>query len=265
MPTDQFQLEPPAASAPKKKTTRPPKRKNLAWPAIVVAGAFIVMLFLKYFPDYLVGIGQHWVVLMSGLVSVVLTIWEKHLRVPHNVFYAIAALCVFIAGFMAWRDEYQKTHPGVVMEIDQVAIGNAPSGDARLFITAELVNRSDPTMLDSWRLDIETPGGEKINDIAPGYARGATWTTQDGGIIAFKDEDILFFKTTTEPLAKGARVAGVIFFEVRGKKKDYIGQIGALFRLKCRNASREAVTAEYIWHGGGEPFLNVPGLKTPPQ
>src|SRR5437879_5632627 len=100
-------------------------RRSVLWSAAVVLAMFLLMFQAKYFfPNYLSGISDHWVVLMSGLVSVFLTFWERHIKIPHIVFYAIAAMCVFIAGFLAWRDEYSKTHPGVVLTIDEFGVGS---------------------------------------------------------------------------------------------------------------------------------------------
>lgn len=241
-------------------------------PGAVAIAMFLLMFKAKYFfPDYLSGIGDHWVVLMSGLVSVLLTIWERHIKIPHMVFYAIAAMCVFIAGFLAWRDEYSKTHPGVVLTIDELGVGSDVTNSyARIFITADVANRSSPTALDGWQLEMTLPDSKDKIKALPTYIdpdRPLEFTGTHAPNADFKMDsaDTLYNKTKPNPLPNGAKVPGVLAFDIHGKTADQIRVKGAVFTLTCKTVFGDTVKGVAIWTGVDTPHHYIPGLKPPPK
>ena len=53
----------------------------------------------------------HWVALMSGgIITVTLAVWERYkgYDVPGKLYAAIILFFVFLAGFLAWRDQYKR-------------------------------------------------------------------------------------------------------------------------------------------------------------
>jgi hypothetical protein len=161
-----------------------------------------------------------------------------------------------------------KTHPGVLLEVNQLGIGRYPRGDTLVVIVAELINRSAPTMLDSWKLDVKTVKGEVIRDISPGFdpSNTSTFTTTEGKVFKMDESDMIFSKTTTNPVQTGARVAGVIQFEIRGKQVEDLRVDGTVFTLKCKNAARDDIKVSYVWDEKKmAPFGFVPGTNMKPQ
>jgi hypothetical protein len=59
--------------------------------------------------DFLHALLQHWVALMSGIASLVLSFWEKvwTQNVGKRVFLGVSALCFFVAFYCAWEEQHQ--------------------------------------------------------------------------------------------------------------------------------------------------------------
>jgi hypothetical protein len=74
---------------------------------------------MKKIWEHLRAASKHWVWLMSGVVSVVLTLFERihGFGVPTWVFWIISALCFFVALHLAWLDKDREL---------QSALGPAP-------------------------------------------------------------------------------------------------------------------------------------------
>jgi hypothetical protein len=66
----------------------------------------VVWITFDSFHSYVWAVGKHWVALMSGLVSVAFTFYERVRRsVSRYWFYFVACLCLFLAGYQAWDEQ----------------------------------------------------------------------------------------------------------------------------------------------------------------
>src|ERR1051326_2498155 len=74
---------------------------------------------------------NHWVVLMSGVVSLAITLILR-IRgkdISNKVFWSIAVVFLFVACFLAWRDEHIAKAPNLACQIEKVVIGKGPDTD----------------------------------------------------------------------------------------------------------------------------------------
>src|SRR2546423_3001731 len=77
---------------------------------------------------------KHWIALMSGAVSLGMTIAlrARGKEPKDKVFWSIAALCLLVACFLAWRDEHsvndkaRQELAGVRQELAEARDQNAP-------------------------------------------------------------------------------------------------------------------------------------------
>jgi hypothetical protein len=113
-------------------------RKAGRWIAAIVCLALLAaMSRLDFFKDYCAALYGHWIALMSGVISVAITFWEKvRNSLGKYVFYAIALMCVFLAGFQAWQDEHRA------LQTEQARNGN-PSLSATIDQYSFTYGRSD--------------------------------------------------------------------------------------------------------------------------
>jgi hypothetical protein len=104
---------PPPHSSPAKS---PPAWKANIAPAVAVLvgiGMFAGMFAFQFFKGYMVAVLSHWVALMSGGVSVLITFYQQiRKNAGKYVLYVVAAMCVFFAGFQAWQDQYKENAGG---------------------------------------------------------------------------------------------------------------------------------------------------------
>jgi hypothetical protein len=140
---------------------------------------FLVMLFiavvgfagmsrLEFFREYLGALWLHWIALMSGIVSVGITFWEKiHNSIGKYVLYTVAAMCVFLAGFQAWQDEHRivvtARQPQLIGSFgESIGIAKNPN-DSVLIVVGVIKNKGAPTVLDHWRLNVKLNDGRSVD------------------------------------------------------------------------------------------------------
>jgi len=60
---------------------------------------------------YLVAVGYHWAGLVSGVLVFLLSLWFAHRgkTITFGIFVLFAIGCLFLSGYLAWRDEYLKS------------------------------------------------------------------------------------------------------------------------------------------------------------
>ena len=137
---------------------------------LVIGLSLLGMSRLEFFREYLGALLPHWIALMSGVVSVAITFWEKiHDSIGKYVLYTVAAMCVFLAGFQAWEDQHRATieaqnklegltTPKLTADFGE-ALGTSEANPADSVITLSglIKNQGAPTVLDNWSLDAELP------------------------------------------------------------------------------------------------------------
>jgi hypothetical protein len=250
------------------------KDKNLlkTWHLLALLTlAVVFFVFQRFSRDYFWAIESHWVILMSGVVSLAIGFYEKTKRKLHErLFYLLAVLIFFFAGFQAWQDEYSKTHPGVTISIDEVGVGDDPTSHcAKVYVIADVANRGAPTILDEWLLEIQIPEEPKMT-VTPFYIdpdKPMEMNEPMTGEPSFKldSADALYNKTKPEPVRTGSKVPGILAFVVPGKTRDQLRIKGAIFSLSCKSVYGDVIRASVAWTGISAMHQYVPGMKPPPH
>jgi hypothetical protein len=215
---------------------QPRNRKRLI-AALLVVGLFLAgMSRLEFFREYLGALWPHWITLMSGVVSVAITFWEKiHDSIGKYVLYTVAAMCVFLAGFQAWQDEHKRANELARPKIDlsenldwmqtstQFQV-RAPGGpvehtfDTTIKIVAfiSIRNRGVPTVLENWGLHLTWPDGRQ-EDVWPWIKPPTgdlilTYATPPIHTFTFHAADYLLTKTVSA-MQSGEMTRGFLYYE----------------------------------------------------
>jgi hypothetical protein len=104
--------------------------------------------------NYVRALLRHWISLVSGIGSVIVSAISASLRVslPYWTFWTLALACFFIASFRAWRDMYAELK-AIRCELDRLRIPKY-SGE-RLQLAREeyaKLNNTDKALLRELRL-----------------------------------------------------------------------------------------------------------------
>jgi len=177
----------------------------------------------------------------------------------------LALLFLFLAFFNAWREQYKLTHPSLLLEFQQNGVGYSPvDPDARVFIQAVLYNRGAPTICHDWTLLVAPPHetGVQAESLFVGADSPITFQA-DNGTWKFDPQDTLYYKTTNNPIASGAQVAGTLVFRVPGVPKPKVAQRGTKLRLTCKSVFGEEVSAEVQRRNIPEGIKFYPGVQPP--
>jgi hypothetical protein len=177
------------------------------------------------FSTFIQAIGQHWVVLMSGIVSVGISIWQyiKHRQLHEKLFWWVGVLCLFFACFLAWRDEHRaladeqkKNSPVLVGTIDETEfMGNTNGSPPQLaaFIQFSIRNLGMPSIAEKFYLNLFVDGKKFfIPDRAVPPAIELV-TLNPPYKLTFHQNDMIYEKTIS-PLPTGGMVRGWLYFDV---------------------------------------------------
>jgi hypothetical protein len=209
----------------------------------------------------------------GGLIVALIWLWTsvRGAQVSKKFAVVLALIFLFLAFFNAWREQYLKTHPGVLLTIDELGVGSDVTNSfAKVFITADVANRSQPTTLDEWKLEIKLPGSASPIFATPIYINPEEPLTFTGTHPPNKDfkldsADALYNKTKPTPVATGAKIPGVLAFDVQDKTADHVRVKGTVFTLSCKTIFGDLVKGSYTWTGINTPHQYIPGLKPPPK
>jgi hypothetical protein len=114
---------------------------------------------LKKIQEHLSTVFKHWIVLMSGIASVAISVFEESLRItgiPRWVFLMISAICFFAAFHRAWLDK-DKELLAKEKEL-QASLGSAPE-----VVIEWQCGKKNPLMLHNLRGSTEYHA--KIRDV----------------------------------------------------------------------------------------------------
>ena len=141
---------------------------------------------------YLAALWAHWVFLMTGTaalfiglglrigrkISKVIKQWSD---VPDWIFIVIGLVCIFFAGYGAWKDkndalialQERLRSPELVGEIDQI-MGKESNGQSLIIVAGTIRNPTGPPSgIIGWKILIEFPSGKKVTGEIP------MWTGKD--------------------------------------------------------------------------------------
>ena len=151
---------------------------------------FAGMFAFQFFKVYMLAVLGHWVALMSGGVSVLVSFYKDIRRTAGKyVLYVVAGMCVFFAGFQSWQDQYriaddkqeqinskQKqldnlTKPDLRGEIYQAIFSRSgdEDQDSLIIITAGIKNFGAPSIIEGIGMRLKLTNGKEIHlvDLPP--------------------------------------------------------------------------------------------------
>jgi hypothetical protein len=223
--------------------------------------------------SFLGAVASHWVALMSGIVSLLITLVLRIKKVEprDKIFWSIAAFCFFIAFFLAWRDEHvsvQNTKQELVREkdenvpklrgrIEQVAIRESPDlNGTQVFVHLSIGNIGGPSKVNDFLLDVESPETPHKDS--------------KGSDLQYKDKPAKFPKETisalgekkskvtihyqesmdakmVDPIERGDRVSGWLMFLIKGEgeEPENIQRAKNKFTISFRDVWGQTYSASY--------------------
>ena len=197
---------------------------------------------------------HQWIILMSGgVVTVLVNVWErwKKTQVHFAKYIWIMALFIFLASFMAWKDEHIKVlahAPKAHCWIRQTQIGaNNTHGTGITFIM-EVHNAGESTGLFDWELLTTLPTGESIKTTAVHNPSTAimTGTTLTNVLDSSNYLPFVYFSRTLE---KGVGVEGWVHFDLLGIPAASL-PLGTRFFLSFEDANGNRIMTESTWAAG---------------
>jgi hypothetical protein len=187
-----------------------------------------------------------WLAVMSGVLATLLAFYERVIRkedlhLKRYVF--ILAVFVFIAGFLAWRDEHQASQSlkGELLklqhDLDEKAKVALPDlradigfsagsyGEGTVFILfGKIKNRGAPSIVERMQLLIDTPNGTLTPYIMP-LKKGTilnlpTADGKGGAAVAFNP---LAEQAVRDPIQTNGQILGQIIFILPDvRMQDYL-------------------------------------------
>lgn len=166
---------------------------------------------------------SHWVALMSGGISLVLTFIfrYRHWEPGNKIFATISALCLLFACYLAWSDEHvaQKDAPNLSCNIENLIIGEGSDTKA-LQIAVQLSVRNvgtQPSLADNYKLHVKASDFE-VSLLSAEITADYTVTSADKSQkILLTRQDSLVEKTK-EPIGQGAKKEGWLRFNTATKE-----------------------------------------------
>ena len=88
---------------------------------------------------YLAAICSHWMALVSGVLGFLVSLWfaYKGKTLPFRSLAAFAVLCIALAMYQAWDDEYTKTEGSVILYLSWPTAENALKSEITVSLVAD--------------------------------------------------------------------------------------------------------------------------------
>jgi hypothetical protein len=202
-----------------------------------------------------------WAVLVRGFVWLAKKSIDKRREIAFWVI--VPVVVVLFIGTIRFATSQGTGQPILKATIDSVAVGNYKegTGSTALMVVVAVRNLGMPTIIEGWSLLIDVSGVGK-RTLIPEYIPIGKSVTLDyeGGSITFSGAEIIFNKTTENPLLTGAMARGVLIFIVNDIRKETVARPGTTFTLSFTDVTGKAYSVSRIWTGveGKPPYL--PGL-----
>ncbi len=205
--------------------------------------------YLKDLVQFLLASAEHWAVLVTGgIVIALLWLWSalKQRPLPRRLVLGLAAAFLVFAFFNAWREQYQRSHPGLSLEIDSVMVGYEDQSpeSSKWLIIASVANNGSPSVADQWKLSVLAPGwnheaSQPFSLIAPNEP--VRFNYEEGDSLVYSQDDALYGKTMPQPLATGSKQTGLLMFLFPGLSKSVVTQKGTIVTLECRDVASNRI------------------------
>jgi hypothetical protein len=232
------------------------------------------------FIEYLSALLQHWVALMTGIVSLVIGLWlrfgkvniESGPDIPNWAFFSITVICIFISGYQAWADKnttllaLQKKLqtpelPGEITQASRGMLNNIP-----LIAVSGIIRNplGPPTGLINWHTYVHFPSGQTIQGQFPlntGKGYSGLLLNSGGMTITFPQEKY-WPEMCMQPISTGGAVNGWIVSTFSDLDLVKASKSGALLIVEFHDAvTNSAHTIQYQLNKLGG--VNLPDANLP--
>jgi hypothetical protein len=193
---------------------------------------------------------NHWIVLMSGVVSLAITLILRIRRkdISNKIFWAITVVILFVACFLAWRDEHVAKAPNLTCQIEKVIIGKGPDTDfAQVFVQLSVRDVGAPSIAEKYRLHIKTgnfEGSVGYAEIPNGYTLAPADKTQS---LTFSPQESLVEKTAKR-IEYGDAQRGWVRFPIQMSNvtPDELRRPGIKYTVTLSDTWGKLCSADYI-------------------
>lgn len=231
--------------------------------------------------EFLLGLLRRWEAWVA-VVALLPELYERVVGKPmhkwlHDKRYFFWFLVVSgfaTASFFSWEEknlrvkELQKSvKPDLVLTMEEVAVGRTRTEmddpDSNVFIVAALANHGAPSIAEQWSLEVALPG-EKPFQVPPLMMRkGARISFDDGASQRFTlaQDDSLYERALAQPLQQGAKIRGIIAFNIKDISSDRLQRAGTLYTLTCTDVFGAKSTSSLAFRGENSGFHMYPGFE----
>jgi hypothetical protein len=211
--------------------------------------------------SFLVAVASHWVALMSGIVSLLITIVLRIRKVEprDKIFWSIAALCFLFAFFLTWRDEHTSlidTKQQLLKEKDQnsprlsgkiepvIIVDSGNAKGTQIFINLSILNTGGTSIADSFLLEIKSPDFQFKNSPAEFPKEYTLPIEEKKSNITLHSQDSIEEKTA-KAIERGHLVQGWLRFVVDGIKPEIIRRPKTQFTVSFKDVLRQTYSVTY--------------------
>jgi hypothetical protein len=202
--------------------------------------------------SFLGAVASHWVALMSGIVSLLITLVLRIKKVEprDKIFWSIAALSFLLAFFLTWRDEHvslintkqellkerDKNVPKLHGHIEQVIIRESPDvKGSQVFIQLSIGNIGGKSKVDNFLLDVESSDSDLQFKIEPAEFPKETISFPDEkSKVTITHQDSME-ERAAKPVESGDRVLGWMRFVVENIKPEIIQRPKTKLKLSFKD------------------------------
>jgi hypothetical protein len=211
------------------------------------------MDFLGFFQALL----SHWVLLMSGTASVILTVIgfaRNWANTPRWAVGITAAICFFLAIVGTWTTENRKFiaeqeknkqlektlaeqfYPALEGEILNVGFPdyltpNKLPNKVRVAVMAYIRNTGMDSFVDGWTFSVSLPDGRTEKTEISYKVENEKFRIGHKG-FTFTEKDALDSKL---PVKRGDKIGGILIFEFNGLPRELLAQKGSRFTLSFKD------------------------------
>lgn len=187
---------------------------------------------------------------------------------------ALAIGLLLLASFLAWRDEYKKTRPGLQLVVQTFMSGQAhnESGNdiTAVVLLASLSNVGQPSIADQWILTISFPDGRNPIVATPSALIGESTLHLPVANVAnrqsvdYNAKDALYDKTASVPISQGGRQTGFLLFEVSGLTQAEAETPGMIYTVSCHDVFGNTIVGSFKKRAGMDNSIKyLPGMDPP--
>ena len=220
---------------------------------------------------FVVSVGENWVTILAGCMATVMVgLFEKYAlkRKLSGRAELFALLCfLFFAAFQAWRVEYKKTTPGIILQIDSAGTGTINDGSTGALLFISVTNRGAPSIVDEWNLTLTVPGqaAKQFVPMMVDPSGSVTFSDHFGHTATYDARDAIYKKTADTPLPTGGKETGYLGIPLPGISTEMANSAGTVYEVSCQDAYANKFHASYIWkrQQTNNPVPAFPGMTEP--